>query len=475
MKNKEFFERFEEFSIRYRLFRKGEKIVVGFSGGADSTALLLAMWHMKSKFKFSLLAAHVNYNLRGEDSVRDEEFVRDFCFGHNISLVIKNIRIDSLKNLESKARDIRFDYFNELRTLYNIDKIALGHNKKDQAETLLFRMIRGSGYAGIKGISPISGSVVHPLLSFSRWEIETYLQSEGINWREDKSNRENVYSRNKIRNELLPWFEENMNPAIVDKLSNTAAIFADTENILEELATRRLIKARTTFNKKEFRLSLPILLKTRSVLRFHLFRKVYHLLAERQNDFYTKHFIEIENILKTNGSKQIELPHQIIVRKNYQELAFLRKDCINKINVENSKEIASLRNRLTFEDTRIIIKKLKILPTKRNLFEDKNIVYLDLDKFNFPIEVRHRQSGDIFIPLGMKHHKKLKDFFIDEKIPKFDRDKVLIFSDDEKILWVAGHRVDDRVIVDDNTKNILMLKIEKMAKKKARAAERIKK
>ncbi len=474
-KNLSFFEKFEEFANQYRLFKKGENIVVGFSGGADSTALLLAMWHMRSVFKFNLLAAHVNYNLRGQDSILDEEFVRNFCFERNISLVIKNITIDFQSNLEEKAREIRFKYFAELRDLYKLDKIALGHNRQDQAETLLFRLFRGSGYAGIKGISPVSGDVIHPLLSFSRQEIEDYLKTEKINWCEDESNQQNLYSRNKIRNELLPWLQENMNPAIIDKLYNTTKIFSDTDDILEELARRRLLKAQVHHHKSEYKLSLPVILKTRTVLRFYLFRKIYSFLTGDKKNFYTKQFEEIEAILHSEGSKEIELPRDVLVRKEYKELIFIDKNTISEIDVQNSKEITSLRNRLTFENTRIIMKKLKKLPTRRYLFEDKNMTFIDLDKTNFPITIRHRKPGDFFNPLGMQHHKKLKDFFIDEKISKFDRDKVLIFCDEEKILWVAGQRVDNRVAVDENTKNILMLKIEQMEIKKPRAAERIKK
>jgi len=231
-KNQEFFKRFEEFAKRHKLFKPGEKILVGFSGGADSTALLLALWHLKSIFGFSLLAAHVNYRLRGKDSQLDEEFVRDFCFERNISLVVKNVNLPSGGNMENQAREIRFSFFDKLRKLYKVDKIALGHNRKDQAETMLFRLFRGSGYAGIKGISPISGNIIHPILCFTREEIEAYLQNEGIQWREDKTNYENIHSRNKIRNELLPWLQKNMNNTIVDKLYNTASIFSDTDDIL---------------------------------------------------------------------------------------------------------------------------------------------------------------------------------------------------------------------------------------------------
>jgi len=128
-KNLNFLEKFEEYAIQHRLLKSGEKILVGFSGGSDSTALLLALWHLKSKYGYSLIAAHVNYNLRGEDSIKDEEFVKEFCFKRNISLVIHNIKIDTKSNLENQAREIRFTYFNKLINLYNVQKISLSNNK----------------------------------------------------------------------------------------------------------------------------------------------------------------------------------------------------------------------------------------------------------------------------------------------------------------------------------------------------------
>ena len=176
-KNQNFLEKFEEFVNRYKLFKSGEKILVGFSGGTDSTALLQALWHLKFQYGFSLLAAHVNYNLRGKDSQEDEEHVKEFCFQRNISLVIKNVKLDSKSNLENKAREIRFKYFKKLTKLYNVQKVALGHNREDQAETLIHRLFRGSGYTGMKGIIPKSGIIIHPLISFSRQEILDFLNN----------------------------------------------------------------------------------------------------------------------------------------------------------------------------------------------------------------------------------------------------------------------------------------------------------
>jgi tRNA(Ile)-lysidine synthase len=468
-----FIERFEQYSVKHKLFKSGEKILVGFSGGADSTALLLALWHLKSKYGYSLLAAHVNYDLRGEDSKLDEQYARKFCFDRNISIVVKNITIDSTSNVENHAREVRFKYFNNLRKLYKIQKIVLGHNREDQAETLLFRMFRGSGYTGIKGISPITDDVVHPLLSFSRKDIISYLELEGVKWREDLSNKDNTYSRNKIRNQMIPWIQEHLNPNVVTKLYETAEIFSETDDILESLAKRRFLKAQIKHSKDECRLSTKIIKKTRSVLRYYVYKEAYSRINGNSKDFYHNNFIEIENLLTSDGSKQIYLPNNVYVFKEYDELIFTNIDFSKSENIENEKEITSLRNRSTFEDYRIIMKKLKKMPTKRNLFEDKDIAYLDLDKTSFPITIRHRKPGDRFHPLGMQHNKKLKDFLIDEKVPKFDRDKVLIFCDKEKIIWLAGYRIDDRVVTSEQTQNILQISIEKMATNKMRAAERI--
>ncbi len=474
-KNLKFYERFERFALDHKLFKNGEKVLIGFSGGADSTALLLALWHLKSRFGLSLLAAHINYNLRGQDSLEDEKFVKEFCFQRNISLVIKNVKIKSASNLENNARNIRFRYFNKLKRSYNVSKIALGHNREDQAETMIYRMFRGSGYTGIKGILPKNGNTVHPLLCFSKADIIEYLQTENVSWREDLSNQENTFTRNKIRNEMIPWIQENLNPKVINKLYNAAALFSDTDEILRELAKRRLLNAQIKHSKNGYKFSLKIIKKMRPVLRFYLYREIYKKFNNKEKDFYHSNFEEIEAILDADGSKRVDLPHNVFVFKEYNELIFTDRDKSTEINVDNKKEISGLRIRSTFEDYRIIMKKLKILPPKRYLYEDKNTIYLDMDKTSFPFIIRHRQPGDKFFPLGMKHAKKLKDFFIDEKVPKFERDKVLIFCDSEKILWVAGYRIDNRINVSSKTKNILRIKIEKMTVKRARAAERVKK
>jgi len=178
--------------------------------------------------------------------------------------------------------------------------------------------------------------------------------------------------------------------------------------------------------------------------------------------------------LSSAGSKKIRLPHKLAVQKVYDKLIFGFQEELETASASDPKVISSLRNRIIFDDYRIILKKLKKLPHSRYLYENENIAYLDYDKIIFPLIFRHRQNGDRFYPFGMNKPKKLKEFFIDEKISKFERDRILILSDKEKILWIGGLRIDNRVGITNKTNNILMVKIEKIALQKARHAERIK-
>jgi tRNA(Ile)-lysidine synthase len=469
-----FIDKLEDYIRDRKLLTKRDKVLVGFSGGADSTALLVGLAHLRTKFKLSLLAVHINYGLRGEESEADEKFVKNFCFKRNISLVVENLPLADEANLENQARELRFECFHKIARSYAMNKIAVGHNQQDQAETMIFRIFRGSGYTGLKGILPQDGKIIHPLLSFSRSEITNFLQKENISWREDSSNQENNFTRNKIRHQLLPWLSENINPNFIEKLSISADIFAETDEILHDLSKRRFKKLIIEANENSLEFDLTKLKKIKPTLRFYIYRQAYAQLAETSKNFYFSNFDEIENILEADGAKMVMLPDEILVLKEYESLTFCFKEVLDEVDVDNSKKISSLRHRLLFEDYRISMKHLKILPDKRYLNEDKNTIYLDLDKTSFPLTIRHRQAGDRFVPLGMNHSKKLKDFFIDEKVSRFERDKVLLFCDEEKILWVSGMRIHNDVAISDNTNNILRIKLEKLSKKNLRHAERIK-
>ncbi len=473
-KEEDFLKRFESNIRRQKLMHHRDHILVGFSGGPDSTALLTALYHLRSKYRLNLLAAHINYNLRGEDNAREEKFVKDFCFSHNISLLIKQYDAGSDRINENNLRDFRRNWFDSLVTLYKIDNIALGHNRSDQAETILYRLIRGSLLTGLAGIRPRSGKTIHPLLPFSRTEITEFLGSEKIIWCKDSSNNTNYFTRNKLRNTAFPWIEANINLRVIDKISDTAPFLLQADEILKGSALARMRHVLEESSDEEYCLKISELLKIRPLLRFYIYRHLYSKITGSEQDFYQSNFEMIEKSLTRIGNRQIQLPHQVCFQKEYEYLKLLKIGNQSEKKPELPREIPSLRNRFAYDGWRITMKKLKKLPTHRDVFINRNIAYLDFDQIKFPLTVRHRQSGDRFIPFGMNQSKKLKDFFIDLKIPVQERSETLIFTDQEKILWVGEQRIDQRVAINEETSNILMLRIEKIRSGKSRPAERMK-
>ncbi|MBN2830091.1 MAG: tRNA lysidine(34) synthetase TilS [Candidatus Cloacimonetes bacterium] len=465
-----FLERFEEFALSEKLFKENDKLLVGVSGGADSTALLLALYQMSIKYQLFLLVAHVNYHLRGADSNEDEQFVKKLCFDRNISLVIKDFKMEAEPGLENLARDIRLEYFNQLMPKYKIDAIALGHHREDQAETVLMKAFRGAGFTGLKGIRPKSDTLIHPLLPFSKEEIKQFLTDQSVKWREDVSNTESEFTRNKIRNQLIPWIQDNINPNIVEQINVLGEIFASTDEFLNETSRHKFRQLKELGRDGRIEFNIPQLVKENKSLRYYIFRLAFSVFSDTESDFYYKHYRDIEELLESEGSKYISLPHEVFVLKEYDTLIFTDEDPVY-VPEESERNIENLRNTFSFGDYIFTMKKLKMLP-KGQPFLDKNAAYLDFENIEFPIKIRYREDGDSFIPLGMSGEKKLKDFFIDEKVPKFDRDRIPLVTVGDRIIWVCGWRIDERFRVNSNSKNVLMLKIERKNRIKHRSASR---
>ncbi len=459
-----------------KLIKSGDTVLVGFSGGPDSTALLHSLTALRIVFQCTLLAAHINYNLRGEESNADMEFAKKFCFQLGISIVIKEVVLTSKSDLENEARRIRFDYFNTLSKTYRIDKIALGHNKNDVVETMLLHLFRGAGITGMKGIMPLNNNIIRPLLCCDKQEILDYLCKMKIdNWRQDSSNKSNIFSRNKLRNSIIPWLEENINNKLIDVMYENSLIFKETDEYLRRIADNLLKKAIVNHSMKEIRLDLRELHGKNPVILYYLFRGVINIIKGKEIGFYHKHFQEICSILTSKGCKKIILPDRIIVHKEYQHLLFTTEIEQKKLSEaeDRARQVIDVTKKYhLFGNRRIEVRRMKMISVKKSFYEERNIALLDADKIILPLEVGYREEGDRFIPLGMNGTKKLKDFFIDEKFSKFERGRVLIFRDNEKIIWITGLRIDDRAKIEQKTKNVLLLKVENIMIRSRRSVPR---
>lgn len=464
-------DKLQGYVLEKMLFTAGAKILLCCSGGADSVALLHLFSKLRSQLQITLLAVHVDHQLRGAESTADAELVKDVCQQLSIPVIVRKIKLEGKQDLENRARNKRFEVFRQVLELYRFDFIATAHHQNDQAETLLMNLFRGAGINGMAGIKPLNGKVIHPLLCFAKQELTDILTEEKAAWRVDETNQDDRFRRNRIRNKLLPLIEHEINPGVVGKLCAQAAIFLDADNLLRRNAVKQLKKACLEQTPERYSLALEELNKLARVELYYVLKAVVSSISGTEQDFFMHGFEEIVQLMRAEGSKYTKLSNKITVEKRYKEL-------IISLNAEPAPlpepyQVDEDRSRAVYGNFRFSFKTLRVLP--RDRLEDGFNVYLDADKISYPITIRSRREGDRFIPLGMTQHQKIKDLLINRKVPKSERDAVPICEDGDKIIWIVGHKLDARVAIDEGTQRFLHITAEPVHEKAKRAANRNKK
>lgn len=442
---------------RHNLLTKGDKVIVALSGGPDSACLFHILMELASVYDFSLHIAHVNYQLRGEESLADEAFVKGMAESLEIPITIKRAEITGKDrgNLQEVAREVRYNFLKGLAEEIGFDKVALGHTADDQAETFLIRMLRGSGTSGLSGIPLVrEGKLIRPLLFISRNEVLDYLGEKGIPYREDSTNIKPIYLRNKIRNALIPLLAKEFNKNIAETLSREAEILRADEEFLkgyvESLIPEVLIKKK----EREIGLSIPALKGLHPALKRRVIRRCFETIKGDLRGISFNHIEEvIESLLTGKTGRRINLPKGIVLEKNYNTLSILieeEKGIVTPIPVKIPGE--------TLAEPFGIRLKAEIVEGSITITDKRDSIALDLDKIHGDLFLRKRERGDYFHPRGMGgKKKKLKEFFIDIKTPRRERERTPILATSEGIIWVIGHRADERYKVTDKTKRVLLL------------------
>ncbi len=409
-------------------------IIVGFSGGGDSVALL----DILRRLNYNCIAAHCNFHLRSEESNRDEEFVRSFCKEHNIKLEVvdfQTIEYSNLKqiSIEMAARELRYNWFEDLRRKYKAQAIATGHHLDDDMETFLLNFTRATGLKGLTGIPVRNGYIVRPLLPFSQKKLYYYLQKRKLDFVIDSTNLGTEFTRNKIRHIVIPALEE-INPSI----------------------------------RKSFKSVLKHLQDAHSIYQGEIDR-IKGLICKQANDAFK---VDIQQ-LQSYPEKQTIL-FEII--KDFGFNSSQSEQIVHALNAESGKMFYTDKYVLLKDRTELIIYplleankstsdynslKVKVFDKSEDFsFSTSNdIVHLDADKIILPLEVRSWQPADYFYPLGMQGKKKLSDFFIDLKINRYEKENILVALSAGKIVWIVGYRIDERFKVTAATKRILELRV----------------
>lgn len=427
-----------------KLVREGDKIVLGFSGGPDSVFLLEALNYAKKEIKFEIVLAHINHLLRGENSDTDEKFSIEYAEKLNIPIFVKRVSIEKVareKNigLEEAGRFVRYEFFKEILTNISGNKIAIAHNLDDQIETFLFRLIRGSSLEGLEGIQNRE-NIIRPINEIYKSAILDFLDKNKINYRVDETNFENDFTRNSIRLDLIPLIEKRYNINFKDKIFNLISEIKEVNSILK-------VDLKKYEVSKENRCCLNIELI--NLEEKYIQRKIINEYLKKYNLEGSREKIgNIINLLNSNGSKVIKLEKGFILQKQYKYIWIEKekKDKLKKISSVLMKEIPF----------KTVFNNYIVEAIEDNRSFGKNEFLTNL-KIGDTIEIRMRKDGDRIKPLGMKSYKKLKDIFINEKIPKDIRGEIPLVVKDSEIVWASGVKKSESFKGEENKKGIKLI------------------
>ena len=428
----------QQYIINKKLFSKENNLLLAISGGADSVCLFFAL----KELGYNVELAHCNFKLRGKESDEDEYFVRELANKYGVKYHVNSFETQKYASeqkisIQMAARDLRYKWFDELLAVNNLDFVITAHHKDDNVETFFINLIRGTGVNGLCGIKAKNKKIIRPLLEISRQEIESYLTKNKIKYRNDSSNSEVKYLRNKIRHQLMPLLKE-MNPNIEQIITNEIFVLDGVSKVFQEQMTA--IKERLLVQKEGiYKLNISELIELQ-----HLEVILFEILKPFG-------FSEVDQIIKAinsqSGKQFFSDTYQLIIDREQIIISALEN---HQEDIEIREIEIEIKNPLS----------MKFAGSHDfSLNKNPNVAKLDFDKLSFPLKLRKWQNGDKFRPLGMRNFKKVSDFFIDEKYSILAKQKQWLLCSEDDIVWIVGNRIDDRYKIETHTKKVYIAEL----------------
>ncbi|MCH5266427.1 MAG: tRNA lysidine(34) synthetase TilS [Lachnospiraceae bacterium] len=461
-------KRLIQFNEKHHLFEKGSKIVAGVSGGADSVCLLHLLHGIQEEYGLTLYVLHVHHGIRGAEAERDARFVRQLAGRMGLPFCL--VRVDAAAEakergmtMEEAGRYLRYEALEQYRQQMGADRIALAHHRDDQAETVLFHLFRGTGPRGLAGMPVQRGVVIRPLLFAGREEIENYLEKAGLDCCQDSTNQETVYARNKIRLELLPFVEQEINRQAGRHISQAAAKMAQWRRYIEGKG-QQAFEDMVVREGETLCLALSRFVREDIVIQGEVLGQIFARLLPGARDLEQVHYEQVLRLTEAESGRRLMLPGGMTAEKNYDRILFFRKEEGSEIpkvcvtcdvpcqHIVNSNGISS--------QISLQIVKREDLP--KEIPQKDYTKWFDYDKINNELILRNPREGDFFVLNTAGARKKLSRYYMDEKIPKHLRGSQLVLAEESHVLWAIPGRISEAYKVSENTKQVLVVTKERI-------------
>ncbi|MCM1173438.1 MAG: tRNA lysidine(34) synthetase TilS [Blautia sp.] len=459
---------------KYRMIVRGDTVIAGVSGGADSVCMLFLLWQLREEMPFRLSVVHVHHGVR-KDAGQDAGYVEGLCRKWKIPFYLKKADMDGYArenglSPEEAGRELRYQAFEEQMAKEGADKIAVAHNQNDRAETMLFHLFRGSGLRGLGSIRPVRERIIRPLLCLGREEIEAYLSRNGIAFCTDRTNDEDAYTRNRIRHHILSYAEEHICQNAAAHIAEAAEILAQADDFIRGQAASACDRCILSGKEEGVALDLAVFRKEEPFLQNMILLRCMEKMTLHRKDITKEHIDALQQLAWKNGSREFVLPYGLRAYKEY-DMLFLEKG--EKGAAEQKKESQSGEyppipvmvpgevsvpglGKISFQyvpGEEFFYKKGQNIPEKTYT------KWFDYDKITTALVFRTRKMGDYLTIDSALRKKTVKEYMINEKIPKMQRERIFLLADGPHILWVPGYRISQYYKVNENTKRILQVRL----------------
>ncbi|MCD8046359.1 MAG: tRNA lysidine(34) synthetase TilS [Clostridiales bacterium] len=474
-------EKVKRFAEQYHMLEKGCRVVVGLSGGADSVCLLLLLQRMSRETGFFLAAVHVEHGIRGEESRKDAAFAENLCREHKIPFESFSVDVprrsrETGESPEEAARVLRYGCFRESCRRFRADRVAVAHHAGDNAETMLFHLARGTGIRGLGGIAPVGRlpekacaegessacRIIRPLLCVTRDEIEVWLSGQGQSWRTDSTNTDTSYSRNRIRGRVLPELEQ-VNAQAVPHMREAAQQLREACDFLDEEAWRAGAGAWEERVGQDSARFVCIFTepfgKIHPYLQKHLLLLLLGRAAGSRKDITAFHVGMVLELTRMETGRRVSLPGGMYARRTGDGVELSRETGAERRTSFSPRSLRIPGETMLENGLRIRTEIRNVTDFLQEIPKKTYTKWFDYDKIRFNVQLRTRRSGDYLQIDADGGHKSLKKYFVDEKIPREERDQICLLTDADHVMWVVGYRISEAYKVDGQTRHILQVEV----------------